>query len=94
MKIRRHKRCTQDLGAPRDISDGSCAALPVAVHQDQYGTWASSFWKPDADELEALLAGGSVVLQVRATSDREGGVVGASHPVVSVGVTTQPTEPA
>jgi hypothetical protein len=94
MENRRHKSCVIDLGAPSDMQDGSCAALPVMVSADEYGYWAHSFWMPDEHELEALNAGGSVVLQVRV-----GGTPGQLpnlnvHPVISLSVTPELTEPA
>lgn len=86
MDIRKHAACTTVIGAPSDMQDGSCAGLPVAYTQDQYGTWANSFWKPADEELAVLNQGGSVVLQVRAG--------GRQHPVVAVCVTADVTEPA
>lgn len=86
MEVRKHISCTQVIGAPSDMQDGSCSGLPVMYQQDQYGIWACSFWKPDTEELAALNAGGSVVLQIRAA--------GRQHPVVGMGVTPDATEPA
>jgi hypothetical protein len=86
MDIRKHPACTTVIGAPSDMQDGSCSGLPVAYTQDEYGTWANSFWKPSPDELAALNQGGSIVLIVRAG--------GRQHPVVALGVTSDATEPA
>lgn len=86
MEIQRHPSCTLDIGAPSDMQDGSCSALPVAVHTDEYGTWGTSFWKPCQEELDALNNGGAVFLQVRAS--------GRQHPVVALGVTPDATVPA
>jgi hypothetical protein len=84
MEIRRHASCTRDIGAPSDMQDGSCSALPVAEVWDKSGIWSQSFWKPDEAELAALNSGGAVVLGLRA--------VGRQHPVVWVGVTPDKTE--
>lgn len=86
MEIQKHPACTTIIGAPSDIQDGSCAGLPVFYVKDNHGIWANSFWKPTADELAALNAGGSVVLIVRAA--------GQQHPVVALAVTSDATEPA
>jgi len=84
MRIQHHPACDHLLGAPSDMQDGSCSGLPVAYTEDQYGTWANSFWKPDPEELEALNNGGSIMLQIRA--------VGKRHPVVGMTVCTDKTE--
>lgn len=75
MEIVNHPLCTTTLGAPSDMLE-DCSGLPVAYQIDQHGTWAVSFWKPDADEQAAMNAGGGVALRVRA--------VGRQHPVVSI----------
>lgn len=79
MEIFKHPVCTTSIGAPSDMQDGSCSALPVLVTKDEYGMWCNSFWKPDADELVALINGGSVRLQVRCSTH--------NHPVIGMGVT-------
>lgn len=76
MNIIKHPLCTHSIGAPTDMQD-DCSALPVAYHTDEHGTWAVSFWKPAAGELALLMAGGGVMLHVRAA--------GRQHPVVAVG---------
>lgn len=86
MIIQRHRECVESIGAPSDMQDGSCGALPVIYVRDDNGVWANSFWKPDATELAALNAGGAVVLMVRA--------VGRQHPVVYLATTSDATEPA
>lgn len=93
MDIRRHASCITDLGAPSDMQDGSCAALPVAVHADEYGVWARSYWQPSAEELGVLQAGGSLELWVRLAGTNTGQIPNLSHPVVSLGVIDEPTEP-
>lgn len=72
-----HPLCTATIGAPSDMQDGSCNSLPVAYTKDEYGTWAISFWKPEADELAALLHGAHVALHVRTPLDK--------HPVIGLG---------
>lgn len=76
MKIVNHPLCTAVIGAPSDMRDGSCSGLPVAYTTDEYGTWALSFWKPDAEELAMLMNGGGIVLHVRAH--------GRQHPVIGM----------
>jgi hypothetical protein len=78
MEIVKHPLCVSEIGAPADMQDGSCDPLPVALHQDQHGSWSISFWKPGPEELAQLQAGGTVQLWVRA--------VGRQHPVVALGV--------
>lgn len=76
MKIINHPLCTTSIGAPSDMQD-DCSALPVAYRTDEHGTWAVSFWKPDAAELATLNGEGCITLQVRAA--------GRQHPVVAMG---------
>ena len=78
MDIINHPACTEVIGAPADITDGSCLGLPVAIVEDQYGMWSVSCWKPSKEELAVLIDGGSITLWVRAK--------GRQHPVVSMGV--------
>ena len=59
------------------MQDGSCSALPVLCHTDEYGDWTCSFWKPNIEELKILNEGGCIRLEVRACGP---------HPVVAVGV--------
>lgn len=84
MEIFNHPVCTVSIGAPSDMQDGSCNALPCLVTKDEYGMWVNSFWKPDMDELVALINGGSVRLQVRCSTK--------NHPVVAVSVAFKPEE--
>lgn len=87
MNIYQHPACTAFIGAPSDMQDGSCDALPVAIQTDEHGTWSVSFWKPEPAELARLNAGGAVSLHVRAH--------GRQHPVVAVGAQAPvPGEPA
>jgi hypothetical protein len=78
MEFIKHPLCTDSIGAPSDMNDGSCAALPVAYRKDEHGTWAVSFWKPGDGDLQYLLTGGGIALHVRAS--------GRQHPVVAMGV--------
>jgi hypothetical protein len=66
------------LGAPSDWdqSKTSCGALPATRMEVDGNPVIVSFWKPTADELQQLQAGGTVALWV----------YGTSHPVVAVGV--------
>ena len=55
MDIINHPACTEVIGAPADITDGSCLGLPVAIVEDQYGMWSVSCWKPSTEELAVLM---------------------------------------
>lgn len=72
--------CNLDIGAPSDMQDGSCVPLPVYVSNDEYGQWATSYWKPSEEELALLNQGHVIALHVRAT--------GRQHPVVGLGIQT------
>lgn len=54
------------LGAPIgwDQKDLPCGALPITRTMCEGKPAVASFWKPTAEELAALNAGGSVVLWV------------------------------
>lgn len=82
MDILKHPACTKLLGAPADMPEPDCAALPVIEQQDEWGIWSVSLWKPTAEELAELNNGGCISLHIRAQND--------AHPVVGVGV--QPHE--
>lgn len=82
MKILNHPACTHQLGAPSDMQDGSCDALPVMYQTTEHGQFAVSFWQPEPDDLAELLAGGGINLWVRAP--------GRQHPVVALGTFPQP----
>lgn len=69
---------TRALGAPDNWdpdTDGPCGALPIrdGVHAEVW-PYMESAWKPDAQELAALNAGGSIVLRI----------VNLTHPVVAL----------
>jgi hypothetical protein len=71
MHIVHHPRCKDA------IQDESRAKLPVLRRTDAHGQWIVSFWKPSAEELESLIAGGGVELHMKAPSAHQ-------HPVVSM----------
>lgn len=67
------------LGKPKDWDEakhGPCVGLPVIIKDD--GMY--SIWKPDEQEIETLIAGGSIVLHI----------CSHVHPPVSVYVTDYP----
>lgn len=78
MDIFNHPRCTHVMGKPSNMTDAQCAGLPVLPFTDELGTSAMSFWKPSAEDLAILNAGGTVAL----------GILGGmqAHPVVFVTV--------
>lgn len=83
MDIVKNTICNNIIGAPSDMQDGSCSALPIHEYEDEKGNrWAVSFWKPDQDELTALVSGGIITLHIRAA--------GRQHPVVGMGVESGP----
>lgn len=84
MDILKHPLCTSSIGAPADMPEPACSALPCTFREDEHGKWTVSFWQPSADELVQLFAGGAIALRVRAS--------GRQHPVVGMGV--QPSETA
>jgi hypothetical protein len=82
MEIVSNSYCTKILGAPADMPEPACQALPVMETKDEHGTWSVSFWKPSDLELAELNAGGCLTLWVRATDD--------DHPVVGLGTSSAP----
>ena len=78
MEILKHPSCTKELGAPPDMPEPDCEALPVVERTNQFGTWSVSFWRPSSEELKTLVDGGCLELWVRATDE--------AHPVVGLGV--------
>lgn len=80
MEIIKHPATNHTFGAPADMQDGSCDALPVVLAESPHGAFAYSFWKPSHDELVQLALGAAIQLGVRIGGD------GTSHPVVSLAV--------
>ena len=78
MEITTHSICNTIIGKPSDMSDDECSGLPARIWRDENGPWATSFWRPDADELAALVAGGSVALTLRVNPGQ--------HPVTAMQV--------
>lgn len=60
------------LNPPANSERGSCGALPVFRYPDRL----CSVWKPDADELAALVDGAHICLSI----------LGQSHPPVMLHV--------
>lgn len=65
MEIFNHPNCITIIGRPADMTDAECAALPARTWRDDQGPWTSTYWRPDADELAALVAGGAVAVNLR-----------------------------
>jgi hypothetical protein len=78
MRYTQHLSNNHVLGAPAgwNQQDLPCGALPVTCTEVEGKPAMVSFWKPDADELEALRNGGAVALWI----------YGSVHPVVAMGV--------
>lgn len=71
------------LGAPQgwDQSlDGACGVLPIvdAIDEQSRFNFMYSVWRPTAEELELLSAGGAIRL----------GIMGRVHPVIQMAVLT------
>ena len=66
MEVARIKGATHDFGKPKDWveeRDGLCGSLPVRVEPHGAELLAcKSAWRPTAQELEMLNAGGFVIL--------------------------------
>lgn len=76
MEFFKHSNCNTVIVKPSDMTDEQCGALPAMIWRDQEGPWACSFWRPNAEELAALVAGGSIGVNLR--------VGPGQHPVMYV----------
>lgn len=78
MKRHQHSSNNAVLGAPAGWDQGElpCGALPITRTEVEGKPAVVSYWKPTAEELAELVAGGAVVLWV----------IGATMPPVSLGV--------
>lgn len=84
MQYFKHPKCNHAFTAPPGTED-ECGTLDVIAWTDPtFGPCSTSFWRPDAAELAALNAGGSVALNI----------FDINHPVVSMIVCTKETENA
>lgn len=71
-----HKSNNHVLGAPSGVSIDECEALSITVINYDCGhVGLKSFWRPTDEELEILLQGGFVTLEV----------LGNNHPPVILG---------
>lgn len=79
MKPERHPSNTRVLNAPKGWDQDTLPvdALPITDTALEGVPCVASFWRPDADELAALAAGGMVMLHV----------IGQTMPPVALGVT-------
>lgn len=73
----KHPLCNDVLRRPPDMTEEECGDLHIC--REDAAVW--SFWNPNAEELAALVMGGSVALRV----------MGQTHPPLSIMATT-PTE--
>jgi hypothetical protein len=76
MRFHQHSTNNMLLGAPPDSTDVETMPATMWVDETAGKTTVDSFWRPDVEELEALIKGGSVVLYVW----------GTMHPPVAIGV--------
>lgn len=73
----KHPRCNRPFRAPQGMTEQEVATLWVETKRDpQFGIAHTSFWKPDAEDLAKLQAGGTVALTI----------FGSGHPVLSMAV--------
>lgn len=75
MKFHQHSSNNMLLGKPPGSTNVETMPATMWVAEDGSATVAS-FWRPDAEELQTLIKGGSVVLYVH----------GTIHPPVAIGV--------
>lgn len=80
MNPTQHTSNNRVLGAPKSWDQGElgCSALAITDHEIQGHQCLSSFWRPDAVELEALAKGGMVMVSA----------YGGTMPPISVAVVT------
>lgn len=76
MKFHQHSSNNMLLGKPHGSTNVETMPATMWVDETTGQATVASFWRPDAEELKALNAGGSVVLYV----------FGTVHPPVSIGV--------
>jgi hypothetical protein len=83
MEIVRLEGMNRDLGAPKDWDEekhGKCEPLPVFAEVVKGNMVMTSAWKPDAEELAAINAGGPIALVI----------YGGVHPPCGLGVFPPP----
>lgn len=82
MEFIKHPSCNTQLGPPPGVSSEKCGTLPIKRwSQPGYGPVDTSFWKPDAEELAALVAGGCIAVNLH--------VGPGQHPMMSTNVYTK-----
>lgn len=65
----KHSSCNHHFAPPPGVSDADCGTLPAKVWQHPpFGMVLTSFWKPNAEDLAALNAGGSVAVNLYTNS--------------------------
>lgn len=65
MEFFTHPNCNTLIGKPSDMTDAECGALPAHVWLDSSRPWASAYWRPNTEEIAALVAGGSICVNLR-----------------------------
>lgn len=73
------------VGAPKgwdEERDGKCRTLQVRFDHEPAGTFMTSAWRPEADEVGWMLAGANMHLAISAPA----------HPVVRLGLGATPLE--
>lgn len=65
MNFIKHPSCNHHFGPPPGISGNDCGTLPVKRWRDpSFGQVLTSFWRPSAQELATLNAGGSIAINL------------------------------
>lgn len=68
------------LGKPKSMTDEQCVELRIRIEtrelEGEHYRVMCSYWKPSAEELNALKAGASIEI----------GVLGIQHPPIMIGV--------
>lgn len=70
----KHDLCNDVLRRPADMTEEECGDLHISRTYDDGIHYVHSFWKPEPEELAALLRGGVVCLRA----------IGMTHPPVAI----------
>lgn len=74
-----HPNCNRNMGAPQGL-ESEVETLRIADRTDRFGRAMTSYWLPNAADLEVLNAGGSVALTIHSQV----------HPILSMSVEKKP----
>lgn len=75
MEFIKTPQCNHQFGPPPGVSGDDCGVLHVKRWNDpHFGLVQTSYWRPNSQELKALIAGGAIALNI----------YGAGHPMLSM----------